>query len=94
MTGEIRLEAAKDLEIGNEYPYDAPDSWWNGDIEVEPPAPTDAAHAAARGIIHDLKDRRGIKVGFTDVDEDIRKEIVDRLAEIIRQAMSSGSQDR
>ncbi len=77
------------LENGGEFPYDAPDSWWN-DAEDgnDPPAPRDMAHAAARGIIADLKDRRGIKTEFNGVDEDIRKEIVERMAEIIRQAMA------
>lgn len=95
VTDEWNIERAKQsIRLGAEYPYDAPDAWWNGDEETEPPASTDAAHLAARAVVADLKDRRGIKNGFSNVDEDIRVEIVDRLAEIIRQAMSSGSQDR
>lgn len=49
-----------------------------------PPPPTDWAHAAARGVLADLLDRKGIKHGFTDVEEDTRVEIVQSLAEIIR----------
>jgi len=80
--------AAIALENGGEFPYDAPDVWWKSyDETEEPPAPKDMAHAAARGIIADLKDRRGIKTEFNGVDEDIRKEIVERMAEIIRQAI-------
>lgn len=60
---------------GNLYPYD-------GDKKQKP----DWAHKAARGVIADLCDRRGIKWGFNDVDEDVRVEIVESLAEIIRVA--------
>lgn len=95
MTEEWKIERAKQsISLGAEFPYDAPDAWWNGDEEAKPPASADDAHLAARAVVADLKDRRGIKNGFNNVDEDIRVEIVDRLAEIIRQAMSSGSQDR
>jgi hypothetical protein len=63
------------LKHGQEFPYD------------ESAGPSkDWAHAAARGVIADLADRRGIKNGFYDVDEDIREEIVASLAEIIRLA--------
>lgn len=70
------------LEQGNEYPYDRPDDYEDG---ATFPA-TDWAHAAARGIIADLSDRRGIKHSFGDVDEDVRKELVQSIAEIIREA--------
>ena len=73
------------LKHGNKYPYDAPDSWWHGSGE-NPPEATDWAHSAARGILADLNDRRGIKRGFEDLDEDIRQEIVASLASIIRAA--------
>jgi hypothetical protein len=83
---ENLLRAAQSLENGGEYPYDAPDEWWYSCGEIEAPAPKDMAHAAARGIISDLTDRRGIKNGFARIDEDTRKQIVERAAEIIRQA--------
>ena len=51
-----------------------------------PPAPTDWAHYAARGILADLTDRRGVKHGFDDIDEDVRVEMVAAMAEIIRSA--------
>lgn len=77
---------------GQKWPYDAPDAWWaaNGDA---PPA-DDWAHAAARGILSDLNDRRGIKNGFSDIDEETRVEIVQSLARIIRHAaaLNEGNQ--
>jgi len=78
-------QAKHSLERGAEYPYDAPDNWRESDDAPPLPA-TDWSHAAARGILHDLTDRRGIKHGFCGVDEDVRKEIVESLAAIIREA--------
>ena len=76
------------LKRGSEYPYDAPDKWWDGDGE-NPPTPLDWAHHAARGVLADLNDRGGIKHGFANIDEDIRAEIVQSLATIIRIASRS-----
>ena len=73
------------LKLGNKYPYDAPDSWWVRECRTPYPA-VDTAHEAARGILHDLQDRRGIKSGFDNIDEETRKNIVESIAEIIRQA--------
>ncbi len=73
------------LEHGAKFPYDADDKWWNGGGENPPPA-KDWAHAAARGVLADLNDRGGIKHGFNEIDEDVRAEIVESLAEIIRRA--------
>lgn len=75
------------LKIGAERPYDAPDNWERGRREGENPFPAkDAAHAAARGIIADMCDRRGIKHGFQEIDAEVRAEIVETTAEIIRRA--------
>jgi hypothetical protein len=74
------------IEHGNKYPYDAPDSWWQKS-DGNPPPPADKAHAAARGIISDLKDRRDIKHQFDNVDEEVRSELVETHAAIIRTAM-------
>ena len=74
------------LKHGNSFPLDAPDSWWESTGD-NPPLPIDKAHATARGVIAELQDRRGIKNGFDNLDEDIRKEIVEKLADIIRQGM-------
>lgn len=77
--------AAITLRHGAKYPYDAPDEWWDSDGSNPPPA-TDWAHSAARGVLADLNDRRGIKQGFAGLDEGVRAEIIASLAEIIRQA--------
>ena len=78
-------DAAFKLSIGNDFPFDATDAWHDSDNR-KPPAPKDWAHAAARGVLADLQDRRGIKHGFDDIDQDTRKEIVKSLASIIRLA--------
>lgn len=61
---------------GQKFPYDrAPNgSARQGDWAVK----------AARGVLNNLCDRRDIKRGFEGVDHDVRKEIVDTLAEIVR----------
>ncbi|CUS06403.1 conserved protein of unknown function (plasmid) [Candidatus Promineifilum breve] len=80
-------EGAKhDLLSASWYPYDASDEWRQS-WPSPPAAPAgDWAVAAARGIIHNLLDRRAIKRGFEDVDEDVRLEIVETIAMIIRTA--------
>jgi hypothetical protein len=77
------------LKHGDRFPYDVPDSWEDGENgETLFPA-QDWAHRAARGVIADLSDRRDIKRGFEQVDEEIRAEIVTSLADIIRAAFVS-----
>lgn len=73
------------LYRGARSPYDAPDNFWACEGSPPPPA-TDWAHAAARGVMHDLGDRRGIKWHTENVAEDVRAELVQSLAEIIRAA--------
>lgn len=82
--GAAMIQAALSLEVGSRYPYDAPDDWW--DTDYPSLLPGDWAHAAARGILADLLDRRGIKHEFKQVDEDVRQEIVASIAAIIRLA--------
>lgn len=79
------------IESGREFPYDAPDGWTRG--QPTPPE-IDYAHAAARGILTDLCDRSGIKHGFADIDEEIRKDIIESIAEIIRQAKEEDKLDQ
>ena len=80
------MNQAKDtFDRAQVFPYDASDKWWKGGGEGAPPA-KDWAHAAARGILADLTDRRGIKRELEGVDEEVRIEIVDSIAEIIRYA--------
>ena len=78
-----RARAERSLRQGLKYPYDMTDAWW-ADPASESTPPIDWAHAAARGIVHDLCDRGGIKHGFNNIDEQIRADIVADLAEIIR----------
>lgn len=78
--------AAWSLKQGNKYPYDGSDDWVEERGIDNPPPPEDWAHSAARGVLHDLNDRRGIKHGFANIDEPIRVEIVQALAAIIRAA--------
>ncbi len=74
------------LDHGNLFPFDAPDEWWNGSEPLRPHPGGDWAVRAARGVIADLQDRRGIKHELEDLDEDVRKNIVESLASIIRVA--------
>lgn len=80
------MNATSSINLGNKYPFDASDSWWNSTATIAPPPAKDWAHSAARGVIADLKNRSGIKHGFNDIDEETRVEIVESIAEIIREA--------
>lgn len=71
-------DAERRYRVGNEYPYD------DGREAV------DWAHKAARGILSDLCDRRGIKWEFEKVaDDDTKCDIVDSMAAIIRHSVAS-----
>lgn len=75
------------LKHGAEFPYDAGEDWWNADDPLPAPPPaTDWAHAAARGILADLGDRRGVKQELEQVDHDVRADLVQTVAAIIRAA--------
>lgn len=86
-------DAKHALKMGDKYPYDATDEWWNSGEESDTPPAKDWAHRAARGVIANLKDRHTIKRGFEGIDEDIRKEIVESLADIIRMAAEGSGYD-
>lgn len=74
--------AQRQLAHGNKYPYDG------GDVAA--PA-IDWAHAAARGLLADLLDRRGVKWELEKVAPDVRADIVTALAAIVRAAAPSPS---
>lgn len=74
------------LEHGAKFPYDAPDSWNENYPNVAALPATDWAHQAARGVLADLCDRRGIKQELNGLDEDVRIDLVESLADIIRTA--------
>jgi hypothetical protein len=82
------MDAARTLQQGELFPYDAPDSWWaDATREIPVPKAKDFAHRAARGIIANLRSRRSVENGFERIDEDMRIEIVNDAAEIIREAL-------
>jgi Mor family transcriptional regulator len=83
------MNAKKRLEHGNEFPYDAGAKFWEDESQenVTPPAPKDWAHAAARGVLADLLDRRSVKHPFDEVDHDTRAELTATMSEIIRTAL-------
>jgi len=69
--------AQRQLAHGSKYPYD-------GGSEAAPAI--DWAHAAARGVMADLLDRRGVKWELEKVDIDVRADIVTAVAAIVRAA--------
>lgn len=77
------------LSHGAMFPFDADDAWWGSDGANDPPPANDWAHAAARGVLADLTDRRGIKQELDGIDEDVRKELIATVADIIRTANES-----
>jgi hypothetical protein len=75
------------LKHGADFPFDAPEGWGEPDWEKRDPLPPkDWAHAAARGVLADITDRRGVRQALDDVDHEIRAEIVESVAAIIRAA--------
>lgn len=92
LSKEQTRKALDKIKSGAKFPYDASDEWLNSDSRRAAPKSEDWAHTAARGILEDLKDRRGIKNGFSNVDEDVRVEIVASLRAIILLAHSLGSE--
>lgn len=74
----------KGLRFAEGRAYDEPDYTEENLRRI--PSSDDWALYAARGVIANLRDRRGIKHGFERIDEEIRSEIVQSLAMIIRAA--------
>jgi len=79
---------SKALEMGLDlclkYPYHVDTEGRKDDWHY---TPKDNAEHAALAVIWDFCDRRGIKRGFENIDGEVRKEIVENTAEIIRQLM-------
>ncbi|MGF6996846.1 hypothetical protein P3T25_005221 [Paraburkholderia sp. GAS32] len=83
-------DIAKNLiEAAAQSPYDAPDVWLQAS-DLPPPPALDWAHAAARGILEDLRGRSGVGNELEALDEDVRTELVESVADIIRTAHSAG----
>lgn len=74
-----------ELTVGDKYPFDS------DECEGNAPAARNWQHRAARGILADLCDRRGIKQGLNGIDLDIRKEIVEKHIKIINDALKEAS---
>ena len=81
-----RTMAQRALDCGAERPFDAPEGWRNENLDEPPPPASDWAHEAARGVLYDLSDRRGVKYELAQIDAETRAELVASLAEIIREA--------
>lgn len=77
------MSAKQKLEMGEQCPYED-----SGDT---PSPATDWAHAAARGVLADLEDRKGVGNELEQIDYEVRNEIVQELAEIIRLAHQTKS---
>ena len=81
-----RKSARLYLIIGNHFPHDADNAWWNDERTRGVPPAKDWAHKAARGILRKLKDQRDCAGLNAMGDEAARVEIVEAIAEIIREA--------
>ena len=77
--------AQRALAHGADFPYDGGEEFWTK-IDVPPPPAVDWAHRAARGVLADLTDRQGVKHELSAVDYDVREELTDSIAAIIREA--------
>jgi hypothetical protein len=77
-----QTKALKHLQHGASSPFD-------GDIDNPTPA-VDWAHAAARGVLANLLGRRGVGDELEQLDQELRDEIVEEVAEIIRVAKPKG----
>lgn len=86
------LPASFWLSHGNRYPYDANDHWWKVEKQVGAPqtmTTDDWAFRAARGIMGNFMDRNVIgEATRNNVDEDVRTEVIETMAGIIRAAKS------
>jgi hypothetical protein len=68
---DMRDAARKSMAAGVAHPFDGRQ-------------PTDNAHRVAHGILAQLVGRRGLGQVLEDVDDDVRVEIVEIIAELIR----------
>ena len=78
-------DARHSIEMGERFPYDGGADFW-GDKNPTPTPARDWAHRAARGVLADLCDRRGVKHELDGVDHYVRAELAESLADIIRLA--------
>jgi hypothetical protein len=70
------MDARPKIEHALKHPYD-------GIKGMPATVPLGWAHVAARGILADLTDRRGLDHEFNNIDEATRREIVEAMADIV-----------
>lgn len=75
----------RELKFGNEHPYDHGQR--DADVVLHS---DDWSYRAARGVLSDLLDRKGIKWELQKVDIPTRVEIVQSMAAIIKLAAAEG----
>ena len=79
---QLKIEQYKHhIQFGEKFPYD------RDETINQTPKPLTPELRAAYGVLSCLLDRRGIKEALEEVDFDIREEIVETLAGIIKEAM-------
>ena len=76
----------RNIEGGKRFPYDS-------DSHGSSNAPQGWQYDAARGILYDFSDRRGVKDGFNRIDLETRQEIVKSMVETIELAFSQSLTD-
>lgn len=72
----------KIIRHGLQFPYD-------GNDESEMPQPLTPERKAAYGVIEELLGRKGLDHALEDIDQEIRKELVEAVAGIVKVAMSN-----
>lgn len=81
------------IEQGNKYPFDAPDKWWQADVnQPNPPPPSNHwSVSAARAIVKDLQNRGSFGRDFNiqNIDEKSRQEIILSISEIVKFAANN-----
>ena len=77
------------LYLGVESPFDASDHFHSEFPNIPAPEAIDWAHAAARGIATNLRERTGIQEGFQGLSEEVRLDLIAEIAQIIRLAKTA-----
>lgn len=81
------------VERGANFPFDGSDEFWSTDATFQPDPARNWVHAAARGIMSDVRDRRGIKQSFQIFEwiEADRVRLISDLSAIIENQFLSDS---
>lgn len=81
------------IEVGNKYPFDAPDKWWRADAN-QPNPPPPSSHwsvSAARGIVKSLQEYPSIGNQFAidKINEADRQQIIASISEVVKFAANN-----